>query len=285
MLRIAPRSTSAAARVLALLTVAASIASGCGRAPPPAPSGSTAEAAAASTAASPAAPAEIAPASAVVAGEAAGITYLERVTAGAAKDARLPLIVAVHGMGDRPEGWVSWWDDFPVPARVILPRAPTPYGDGYSWFHYPPAPQEDITASIKAAGDGLAATIAAVVRARPTVGKPIVTGFSQGGILSFEIAARHPAEIAAAFPLSGGLPVSLVPDARFDAGATPPIVAVHGDADRVVPIRFARDAIARLRVAGFDARLEELPQVGHTVTRKTRAEIGRMIAATARDQR
>ncbi len=35
--------------------------------------------------------------------------------------------------------------------------------------------------------------------------KLIVTGFSQGGILSFAMAARHPVEVAHAIPVAGSL--------------------------------------------------------------------------------
>jgi len=276
------------ARALAILFVSGIAASaGCRRSPPPEPSASTTPSGNAPAGPLDEAPGQTELTSALPAtpGEAGGITYIERVTAGAAADARLPLVVAIHGMGDRPESWISWWDGFPVAARVILPRAPTPYSHGFSWFRYPARSSDELADGIQRAGDGVATALAAIVRSRPTLGKPIVTGFSQGGVLSFALAARHPSEIAAAFPLSGGLPLSLIPEVRFDPGRAPPIVAVHGDADAVVPIAFARDATARLRALGFDVRLEEVPHVGHTVTPATRAEIARLIAATARTQR
>ncbi len=62
------------------------------------------------------------------------LEYIERVTGGAAEDARLPMITAVHGLGDRPEHFEALFDDLPLRARVILPRAPKPYSGGGSWF-------------------------------------------------------------------------------------------------------------------------------------------------------
>ena len=44
--------------------------------------------------------------------------------------------------------------------------------------------------------------------------RPIVTGFSQGGILSFAMAARHPNEVRYAFPVAGSCPGPILPGLR-----------------------------------------------------------------------
>src|SRR5262245_7392115 len=51
-------------------------------------------------------------------------------------DERSPLIVAIHGMGDRPEHWVEDWRRFPAKVHIALPRAFDPYGPGFSWFQF-----------------------------------------------------------------------------------------------------------------------------------------------------
>jgi hypothetical protein len=60
--------------------------------------------------------------------------FVTRVTAGADAHARLPMIVAVHGLGDRPEDFATLFDALPFAARVVALRGVTPYGDGFTWF-------------------------------------------------------------------------------------------------------------------------------------------------------
>src|SRR5689334_2813394 len=62
------------------------------------------------------------------------IHYLEFVTAGADPESPLPMIVAIHGLGDSPQGFRSLLEGFDRPARVILPRGLDVEGEGWSWF-------------------------------------------------------------------------------------------------------------------------------------------------------
>src|SRR5688500_12963324 len=61
-----------------------------------------------------------------------GLEYLEIVKGEPAPS--LPLVVAIHGMGDRPEDFRRVIDAYPGAARFILPYGPTPYHGGFSWF-------------------------------------------------------------------------------------------------------------------------------------------------------
>jgi phospholipase/carboxylesterase len=69
-------------------------------------------------------------------GRAEGLEYREFVRGAAAPDQLLPLVMIIHGMGDQPGE--HWFDAIPIdfPARIIMPQAPTPYLDGFSWFTY-----------------------------------------------------------------------------------------------------------------------------------------------------
>src|SRR4051794_36585573 len=46
-------------------------------------------------------------------------------------DESSPLIVAIHGMGDRPDRWIDDWRTFPARVHVALPRAFDAYGEGF----------------------------------------------------------------------------------------------------------------------------------------------------------
>lgn len=228
----------------------------------------------------PARPATPAPASAPAAtAQPVGLGVVELTTGGAAKDATLPLIVALHGLGDRPEAFAGVFDGFASPARILVPRAFDAWGDGYSWFPFRPADGDAQRApGIERAAERVANDIAIWAKRRPTRGKPIVTGFSQGGMLSFAIAARHPDLVRAAFPIGGVLPEPLWP-ALDAAKPSVRIVALHGEADERVPLGPTRRGVDALVARGFAARLESFPGVGHGIPPALRARWLELLAA------
>lgn len=192
----------------------------------------------------------------------AGVEMIELFPSGA--DEASPLVVAIHGMGDRPEHWVEAWRHFPARAQIVLPRAFTPYAGGFSWFPYAPDRSEDELGVVL--GDAEARLWPAILEVAAGR-RAIATGFSQGGMLSFTIAARHADVVTHAFPVSGACPPALRPK-----GKAAPLFAFHGTADPIVAIARARDAVAGFRAAGNQAELKEYPGVGHTVSPEMRAD-------------
>ncbi|AUX43712.1 carboxylesterase [Sorangium cellulosum] len=235
----------------------------------------------------PGAPAASAPGPAApVASAPAGVEYLEVVTGGADASEALPLVVALHGLGDRPESFAGLLSDADFKARLIVPRGLTPHHDGYSWFPLRQAlGGDDVGQGILRAAGALAATIERIAAARPTRGKAIVTGFSQGGALSFALALHHPHAVGAAFPVGGWIPASVLPGARPLDPATPPLVALHGELDRRVPIGPTREAVAALRGLGAKARLESYPDVGHSVSGDMRRDLMRLVRGAIDEMR
>lgn len=199
-------------------------------------------------------------------GSAAGLRILEVVRGDTAADDALPMIVVLHGLGDGPHP--EWIRDLPVPVRLVLPQAPTPHGDGFAWFPYRSAETrpEELARGIAGASEQLARAIRVWRARRPTHGLPLVTGFSQGGMLSFALALRHPGQVALAVPIAGFLPEPLWPKERARDLRYPPIRAMHGDADERVSIALARSLVAHLAKLGFDASLEERHGIGHGIT-------------------
>jgi phospholipase/carboxylesterase len=215
--------------------------------------------------------------------EAAGVRYLERVTGGGAEGDALPLVIGIHGYGDRPESYAGLFEGFSAKARFIFPYG-EPEGEGFSWFAVSPRFNPDaIAAGTERAAHRLAAMIAALSTARPTVGRPIVTGFSQGGMLSYALAVLHPESVGEAFPVGGLLTPPHWPSTWAVGKAQARIEAFHGDADPRVPIAVDRQGAARLRAVGFSVELHEYPGVVHTITPEMRRDLlAALGAATAR---
>lgn len=201
-----------------------------------------------------------------------GVTFIELFPHGA--DESSPIVVAVHGRGDRPDRWVDTWKELPAAARIALPRAPTPLGDGYSWFPLREGmTDEELGAEVGAAEARLWSGIEALASGKQRL---VVTGFSQGGILSYAMAARHPQAIARAFPVAGSCPGPLLPK---DHARAAPVTALHGTDDDVLAIRWAREAVNAFKEQGNEAELHEYPGVRHAISSEMRAELFRGIVS------
>jgi phospholipase/carboxylesterase len=245
---------------------------GCSRKPAPAPP--------AGSAVAPLPPAEE-PGS-TTRGEIAGVRYLEHMTGGARPDERVPMIVALHPMGADPADFLQQLRRYRRRARLIVPYG-HPSGGMYIWYD---SGRDDVAALlVTREADRIAAALAALVAARPTVGKPLVTGFSQGGIMTFALAVTHPEALAAAFPISGLLPPSLYPSLALSSrprpARLPPVAAFHGASDLAVPTRGARASIAELRRAGYTAELREYAGLEHDISDEEEGEILERIGRAA----
>lgn len=195
--------------------------------------------------------------------------YVELVTGAPAEPGEsLPIVIGIHGLGDRPELFFrTFASEMPARVRMILPRAPTAYGDGFSWFEVlgtnlaAAGSNPAFVGGITDAGERLAALIEKLTNDLHPPAPPIVFGFSQGGILAYYLAAKHPAAIAAALPIAGLLPPSLGPTA-----VPAKTFAYHGGRDDLVPIDAARATVAAFRAAGGEAELSEYPHLGHAMS-------------------
>lgn len=200
-------------------------------------------------------------------GEASGMVFLERLTGGAQAGDAVPMIVVLHPMGGDPASMLEIFSQYPKPARLVLPYG-HPSGGAYVWFNT--AASDIKERVVRREAERIAALIAALTQTRATLGKPIVTGFSQGGFLSFALAITHPELLSAAFPIGGLLPPALYPSAALAStprpSAYPSVLAFHGAADMTVPIAGARASIAELRTVGYQAELREYPGIAHTIS-------------------
>jgi phospholipase/carboxylesterase len=215
--------------------------------------------------------------------EASGLEYLEIVTGGATAGESLPVVVAIHGLGDNPASFRLLLDDLPVRARVVFPRGPMPHGsDGFSWFEFR-ADDEDgaaeLGAGIRVAADRVAKLIVAVTAKTSAPSRAVVCGFSQGGMLSFALAASHPELVSTAVPLAGYLPTTLWPRERPKSKPLPKLVALHGEKDPLIPADSARWSVEALRGNGYDATLTTYPGVGHALSPPMRSALETTVVA------
>ncbi len=197
-----------------------------------------------------------------------GIDYLEVVPVGTAANADLPMIVFFHGRGDRPHTPRGRFMGLEDPVRLIVPRAPSRYGFGFSWLPVSARDGEspELVEALRETGAHLANLIEGLQDRHRTLGSPIVMGFSQGGMLTYTLAVNHPEVVGAAFPLAGWLPPSLMPEQRREHTTYPMIRALHGADDPVLSASRTVRATRELEARGFAATVRTFEDVPHEMS-------------------
>jgi phospholipase/carboxylesterase len=203
----------------------------------------------------------------------AGVRFVEVFTQGA--DETSPLLIGLHGRGGSPERFLRNLHEVPVRLEIAAARAPLPYGGGGQWFDWPPGMTEGALAdAISAAEAALWPAIAELAHGR----KVLIAGFSQGAVLTYAIAARHPDNVAYAFPIAGLMPDQLLPRGSV---RTAPVYALHGIDDTVIPVAASREAVEAFRGVGTTAELHEFAGVGHSIAPAMRDDLIAHVRAAA----
>lgn len=205
-------------------------------------------------------------------GELDGVTYLEHVTGGASPDEKLPMVISFHSWGATPKGAASFKSLKKV--RVIRPEGPLIKGNGFAWStEAARGNQERLAESLRQTAEVVIPFVRDIQQCRPTVGKPVVTGSSQGGHMAYLIASLAPELVQGAVSVAGWLPEELWNPKMA------PTVAIHGTLDATVPYeRTAKYAEAMgFPLYSFDS--------GHTVSpamgKKWREEVKAMLGGVA----
>lgn len=191
----------------------------------------------------------------------------ELVTGGAGVNDPLPLVVVLHGRAAHADGFMRRFFALGVRARVVALEAPRrlPREGGFAWLsqRVADAPPAQVERELIEAADAVALELEALVAGRPTVGQPIVVGYSQGGMVALTLAAERPETVGDVIAAASFLPTELGLVAGSDAGShVPRVRMVHGRADVVVPYGRARETRDRLRGADWDVELLTVPR-GH----------------------
>src|SRR3954471_18248535 len=104
---------------------------------------------------------------------------VELLPPGAAPDAKLPLVIAIHGRGGNPERFGRLVQNCAAGARIVGLRAPERWGEGNTWRESPIASTSETPESDRAFTELLQrrvakirVAIAQVVQARPHCGDP-----------------------------------------------------------------------------------------------------------------
>lgn len=190
------------------------------------------------------------------------VPYMVTETGGADADETLPMIILLHPLGGFPAIGALQARRYDFPVRVVAPGGAKLNLLGRSWFSFPDD-WDEFTGGIQEASDRLAAFTREITKHYPTAGKPIVTGFSQGGSMAYALAAFHPQLYSLSVPVAGAL-AGEIPE-RPQAPILP-IRALHGEADKVMPFEWGEGSVEHLREHGYDVTMYSEAETGHAIT-------------------
>jgi phospholipase/carboxylesterase len=178
-------------------------------------------------------------------------------------------LVVLHGWGANAEDAAYFTGMLPL-AHIdrFLPEGPFnhPYSDvGRMWYSLDNVAdfgtdlslQSDLQTSRKLLTDWL---LALPKQTGVPLERTILGGFSQGGAMTIEVGLTLP--LAGLMILSGYLhkPLAGLPKPSM------PILQIHGQDDRVVPIAAARKTRDALLALGANLTYQEFPGLGHEVS-------------------
>ncbi|MEM7504802.1 MAG: dienelactone hydrolase family protein [Pseudomonadota bacterium] len=204
----------------------------------------------------------------------AGISYVETVTGGAAQDAELPMLLALHYMGGSPDSSIADYGDVEVPLRLLSLAGPHEFRNGYSWFTpgYYELDSNDQRTETFAVAERIAEFIREALERYPTHGAPLLTGYSQGADLTHVIALREPELIAAGLPMGGRFPTAWHDERQTPAPLPQEIVLFHGAADEAVDVAESLAAARYYTAQGVNVTLHTYADVGHAYPARMKAD-------------
>jgi phospholipase/carboxylesterase len=183
------------------------------------------------------------------------VAPLSAVYAGAAGG---PSLVLLHGYGSNADDWLQFTDTIRWPGRFVFPQGPWrgPGGArGWWWLHLQGyvrenGPSPDLS---EASPAGLTVASSLLRRFLNGVPQPVVLGgFSQGAMLSAEIAFQTDQPLAGLILIGGTTVHEAAWVERFPGRRGLPIFIAHGRSDGVLPFEIADRFRTRMQAGGLD---------------------------------
>ncbi len=181
-----------------------------------------------------------------------------------------PTLIALHGWGASAHDLLGLAPAFPGDVLALCPQGKVevpigPGAHGYGWFPLVRGQPPEAEAFLEASRDLRAFVDGAAGRYPVDRERQLLLGFSQGGLMSYELALAEPGRFAGAVILSSWLPEILSNNLpRLPEQRNFPILVIHGDKDEMVPVERARESKRVLEDFAVDLTYQEFP-MGHEI--------------------
>jgi len=190
--------------------------------------------------------------------------YIVKYSGNAGRSDPLPMIIALHGNGDTTKNFYETaLDQINPRARIILIEGPISHGRGSSW-PWSGADFSQYGVAFKEAAELLAIEY-------PTIGKPLLLGYSGGGMMAYYQSVKHGDSYSYIFPISGQITEEHLGDNTVNSGAK--VYAYHGKNDRVVSANAGRKAVDLLRLKNVRVKFVEFDGGHHGIFKEAKRDI------------
>ncbi len=174
-------------------------------------------------------------------------------------DKAYPVLVALHGGAHGPDSILEMRDMFVDPDFIFVAlQAQNPIiweGKlGYNWIYRDTSDRDIQLRAIELAEEYIMDSVA-VIRERYKTDAIYLTGFSEGGGMTYIAGIKHPDIFAGIVPISGFMVQSVLTDEVIAAGSALPVYIIHGTSDSGVPYERSETAIEKLKTAGYRVEL------------------------------
>lgn len=184
------------------------------------------------------------------------------------------LMIVLHGLGDSMAGyaWVPQVMQFPW-LNYLLVNAPDEYYGGYSWYDYAGEAATGVRRSI-----GL---LSGLLDQQRQLGfateQTILSGFSQGCLMTLETGLRYPHRFAALIGLSGYVldPQTLLREIS-PVAKQQRVLVTHGRQDPLIPFTDVKKQMEQLKAGGIALDWHEFNKP-HTIIEEEIALMRRFI--------
>lgn len=187
-------------------------------------------------------------------------------------DGPFPCILALHGFGASAHDLIGLAPILHGGGAIVLcPQGPLAFQIaenmvGFGWATPPSAGGEGSLAEYEKATDAVRDFLAAAMERYPIDRRKVVPlGFSQGGVLAYDLVLRDPERFTGLIALSSWLPEAL--DEAIPANPALenfPALVVHGTEDPMIPAQRGQESRERLMKRGCNVQYREYP-MGHEI--------------------
>ncbi|KGS16259.1 MULTISPECIES: alpha/beta hydrolase [Pseudomonas syringae group] len=198
-----------------------------------------------------------------------------------------PLVIFIHGYGSNAADLFGLKEHLPADYNYLSVQAPvTLQPDSYKWFTQKRgAPDYDgVTEDLKSSGTKLTAFITqATAKFHTQPDKVFLVGFSQGAMMSYEVALRQPKLVGGIAALSG----RLLPVVQSEVKPSDDLKALkvfigHGKQDRQVAYASGPQAEATLKSLGLTPQFHAYEGLGHSISEAEVVDLGNWLQQSAR---
>ena len=201
--------------------------------------------------------------------EGQSLNYRELVPDEIAKGKKYPLVIFMHGAGERgsdnqkqlthgSQMFLNPINREKYPAYVIFPQCPEKL-----YWAFRKRPESFLTLKAEEEMPPISVAIKELIDTyldNPSVDKRrvYIMGLSMGGMATYDLASRFPEIFAAAIPICGVADIQRITNAKDVSWRI-----YHGDADDIVPVECSRHAYMALKKAGAKVEYFEFPGCKH----------------------